>query len=255
MFYYPVMNKAVAWEKKRKVLLAQGKHSQLLRTYRQQQDFLPDENTGEFWDDIFAKEPGVFPMEQWRIETIAKLIDPHKSLLNLGVGRGDLETVLLKKYGQLSYLGTDIAAKTVDHLIAKFPDLHFQKTDLLGLSPKKYQFDQILLLEVLEHIKQRETFPVLKHIYKLTKPGGKFIVSVPVNEGLEEMLPINPNSHMRLYSESLLSFEVETVGFEVEKVYRASAFKNRFPVKQLINTFFHFKEPNNLILVCRKPVR
>ncbi len=252
MFYDRPMYKAVAWENYRKKLLAAGKYRQLLKTYKDQKHFLKDENSGEFWDDIFATRPGVFPMETWRMETITNLIDCDKSILNLGVGRGDLEEYLIKKCDHLTYLGTDITPKTVEKLRGKFPDLHFQEGDLLSLSPKKYQFDQILLLEVLEHIKQNETFPVLKHIYSITKPGGRFIVSVPVNEGLEEMLPVNPNSHMRMYSEALVTFELETVGFTVEKVYWASAFGSYFKLKQFLNKILYRWEPNNLILVCRK---
>jgi len=248
------MHAAVAWEKYRKHLLALRKYRALLHTYQNQTVFLPDKNTGAFWDDIFAQQPGVFPMESWRIQTIARLVDCTKSILNLGVGRGDLETLLLKQSLTLDYLGTDIAPKTVVYLKQKFPTLHFQEAKLQALSPKKNQFDQILLLEVLEHIKQNETFALLKHIYQLTKPGGAFIVSVPVNEGLEQMLPINPNSHMRLYSEELLSFELRVVGFNISKIYRASAFSRQFNLKQRLNSFWRFRQPNNIVVVARKPL-
>ncbi len=245
-------HKALQFEELRKKLLAEKKYKEVLRTYRAQNVSLPDENTGEFWDDIFATRPETFPMESWRINKIVSLLDCDKSILNLGVGRGDLEEVLLKKCGQPKYLGTDITPKTIAKLKENFPKLKFQLTDLFGLNPEKYQFSQILLLEVLEHIKPKETLKVLTQVYKLTKPGGYFYLSVPVNEGLEKMLPVNPNSHMRIYSEELVKFEVESVGFSVVEVYRASAFSKYFQLKQLVNAVLQYWQPNNLILVCRK---
>lgn len=250
----PSTRKALHFEASRKKLLAARKHRQVLRTYQTQRHFLPDENTGHFWDDIFAEKPAIFPMENWRINLVARLLDPQKSVLNLGVGRGSLEELLLQKFSTWQYLGTDITPKTIAHLRAQFPTLTFKQTDLLGLSPKQNQFDQILLLEVLEHIKPSETFSVLRQVYHLLKPGGRFYVSVPVNEGLDQMLPINPNSHMRLYSRELLSFELQTVGFAIQQIYQASAFSTYFGLKHLVNLLFHWREPNNLLIVCEKPL-
>jgi len=244
--------KALRFEVLRKQLLAQKKYKEVLQTYKHQKVSLPDENTPEFWDHIFATRPETFPMETWRISKIVSLLNCNASILNLGVGRGDLEEQLLKKCDSPKYIGTDFTSETIAHLKKRFPKLRFIETDLFGLDPKKYQFSQVMLLEVLEHIKPKETFKVLKLVYALTAPNGYFYLSVPVNEGLEEMLPINPNSHMRIYSEELVKFEVESVGFIVEKVYRASAFNSYFALKQFLNTIIHKWQPNNLILVCRK---
>lgn len=246
------IRKALRFEALRKQLLAQKKYKEVLQTYRRQKVSLPDENTPDFWDSIFATRAATFPMEKWRIATILSLIDCQKSILNLGVGRGDLENELIKKCSTPKYLGTDFTPETIRQLKKKFPQLAFMEADLFGLNSEKYQFAQILLLEVLEHIKPKETFKVLKHVYELTRPQGYFYLSVPVNEGLEKMLPVNPNSHMRMYSEELIKFEVESVGFTVEHVYRASAFGHYFAIKHFLNSLIHKWKPNNLLLVCRK---
>lgn len=245
---------ALYHEAQRKTLLATGQFKKVLASYSQQKQFLPDENTPDFWDKKFSDQNSVnsFPMERWRIKKVVTLLDCQKSILNLGVGRGALEQELLKKCATPNYVGTDITQKTFRKLRQLFPSLHFIQTDILSLSPKKRQFDQVLLLEVLEHIKPNETFSVLQHVFSLVKSGGRFIVSVPVNEGLENLLPENPNSHMRLYSLPLLRFELETVGFTVEKVYQASAFAQQFTLKQWLNSWLGFKEANNIVVVCKK---
>lgn len=244
--------KALAIEAERKRLIAAGELNKARQTYRTQNVFLPDENTGEFWDEQFSRDDQVFPMEHWRIATVVSELDLNKSLLNLGVGRGVFEAALLKKGQPTTYLGTDITAETLKLLRHRFPTLTFKKAGLTALNPKQYHFDQITLLEVLEHIRPNQTFEVLEHIFKLLKPNGRFLVSVPINEGLEKMLPYNPNSHMRLYSEELLRFELEQVGFTVEKVYQASAFAKWFGVKHVLNTWFSFRKPNNLLMIAHK---
>lgn len=246
------IKKALAWEEKRKELLAQGKRDQVLQTYTKQKDFLPDQNDGKFWDQRFSEGEVPFPMEKWRIEKVVSLLDCSRSILNLGVGRGELEKLLIKKCSTLKYLGTDITSSTLKRLRQLFPQLKFKKIDLFSLSPKSNQFDQILLLEVLEHIRPNETLPLLRHIFSLLQKDGKFFISVPVNEGLENMLPVNPNSHMRLYSSELLQFELESVGFTIIEKYQASAFDSLFGIKHAVNSLFSIKQPNNLLFVCKK---
>ena len=172
------IKKALAYEEMRKLLLEQRDFDAALKTYSKQKDFLPDQNTGKFWDEHFANDGAMFPMERWRNEKVVELLDCEKSILNMGVGRGVLEEVLVKKCPSPKYLGTDITNKTIKTLREKFPMLTFERTDLFGLSPKHYQFDQILLLEVLEHIKPNETFAVLKQAYSLLNADGRFLIAV-----------------------------------------------------------------------------
>jgi ubiquinone/menaquinone biosynthesis C-methylase UbiE len=191
-------------------------------------------------------------MVDWRIQQVIKHLDPKKLLLNLGVGRGKLEALLYKKYPKLKYTGTDITRKTLKSLQKEYSNWKFQYAELGQLPFPKESFDQVLLLEVLEHIKPSETFETLGELVRVLKTGGQAIISVPVNEGLEQMLPNNPNSHMRIYSKKLLCFELEEVGLHVQQVLEVSAFSKSFRLKQAINSIFHFRQPNNLIAICQK---
>lgn len=243
---------AVLYESLRKVLIDEGQYQSALATYGRQQTFLPDENTGSFWDEKFNQDQVSHPMEEWRLSQVVAQLNLSQSLLNLGVGRGKLESLLDQKGFRGKYLGTDITQTTLNWLKKKFPRFTFASEELTGLSQKSNSFDQITLLEVLEHIKPNQTFAVLGEIHRVLKPQGTLIVSVPVNEGLEKMLPHNPNSHMRLYSESLLRFELQTAGFTVKNVLRASAFHRFFTVKNALNSILSFCKPNNLVFICTK---
>jgi SAM-dependent methyltransferase len=252
----PSIRAALKFEARRKRLITQGKFAAARRTYEQQTDFLPDENTGQFWDDYYHQSPHrvEYPMETWKLNRVLRELDLGQSILNLGVGDGKLEArVAARAARPVRLTGVDFTKKLLPRLRKRFPQFTFRfQSSLEGLAFQANSFDQVLLLEVLEHIIPKNTFAVLGQAYRVLKPGGKLLLSVPINEGLEEMLPVNPNSHMRLYSEPLLRFELEQAGFRIEKVYRASAFPRFFRSKHFLNSLLRFRPPNNLLVVARK---
>lgn len=244
--------KALWFEQHRKDLLAAGKLDELRQTYKDQREFLPDENTGKFWDQKFAEQKHNHPMENWRLAQVVKQVDPSKPLLNLGVGRGELEEILAKKYPKLKYTGTDITRNALKKHQKAYPSWKFQYAELDQLPFPKESFDQVLLLEVLEHIRPNETFEVLEELVRVLVSGGRAIISVPINEGLEEMLPTNPNSHMRIYSKELLTYELREAGLEVNQILYASAFTHWFGFKHFLNTLIPLRKANNLVAICTK---
>lgn len=260
----PAQNKkiqqALAFEKERKANLSAGNFQAVLESYNRQDVFLPDNNSGQFWDERFSKERQLdkddfafqSPLEAWRVRKVLSLIDKNKTILNLGVGAGRLEARLLKKIKPKQYLGTDITKEKLNFLSQNWPAFEFIKANLIELPIEDESFNQVCLLEVLEHIQPNKTFKVLEEIQRVLKTGGSLFISVPLNEGLEKMLPDNPNSHLRLYSPELLQFELEQAGFRVEQVFFASAFAKHFLIKHFFNQFFHLRQPNNCLMVVRK---
>lgn len=254
------IKKALKWEEKRKNDLQAGLLSVVRESYQKQKDFLPDNNRGDFWDKRFKEQREIFSepfsfesaMEEWRINKVLSKINYQQSILNLGVGSGRLEARLLPKVMPDQYLGTDITKETLKKLRHAFPTYHFKKTQLEKLPLANASFDQVLLLEVLEHIRPNKTFLVLAELNRVLKKHGTLFISVPVNEGLEKILPENPSAHQRLYSLPLLKFELTESGFSTQKVYQASAFAKDFKIKQLINSLLKIRQPNNLLLIARK---
>jgi ubiquinone/menaquinone biosynthesis C-methylase UbiE len=254
------IKQAIAWEEKRKNDLEAGNFLAVRESYQKQKYFLPDDNRADFWDKRF-KEQKIFldgpfvcesAMEEWRIKKVISKINPRQSILNLGVGSGRLEARLLPKISPNLYLGTDITKQTLKQLRRAFPKYHFQKSKLDKLPLADGSFEQILLLEVLEHIRPNKTFQVLAEIKRVLKKNGTLFISVPVNEGLEKILPKNPSAHQRLYSLALIQFELEESGFTIQKIYQASAFAKNFKIKQLINSLLNLRQPNNFLLIARR---
>jgi SAM-dependent methyltransferase len=117
-----------------------------------------------------------------------------KHLIGLDVDRDSLERV---KSRHRNLQNVDFAATVVDCL--PFPD------DLL---------DTVLFLEVLEHLE--DDGAALREIWRVLRPGGKLVVSVPVPPG-----EVNEDSewgHKREGYELPAIVHLLTVnGFEVEK--------------------------------------
>lgn len=241
----------INFEKARKQLIDEGKYQECYISYSFQTVFLPDNNDGNFWDKKLKHIEFKSPIRNWREEIVTKHIKNGERLLNIGVGDGQLEEKLYKRK-KIEYYGSDITTEVLSYLRNKFSDYKFINSDINSLVFENCSFDSILLMEVLEHIKPTETFNVLKKINSLLKENGKLIISVPLFEGLEKMLPNNPNSHMRFYSRELLFFELRKAGFIIDHFYEASAFPKLFSLKNLINNIFHIKQPNNILVIAQK---
>ncbi len=247
-------------ERLRKKLLSQKKYTQLLATYLHTLPEITDSNSPEFWDEKFENETDtdLFFMTTDRNTIVANEIQNNCTntacaVLNVGAGSGQLEKIVTQKIKKnVDWIGTDFTQKTLSKLQEEFPRFKFIKTEIVPLPFAKNTFDVVCLLEVLEHIQPTQTFSVLRELYKVTKPGGKVIISVPVNEGLEEMIPINPNSHVRVYSKSLLSFETQVCGFQIKKIIPLTAFRSQYKFKKIINSLFKLRQPNNLIFILEK---
>jgi ubiquinone/menaquinone biosynthesis C-methylase UbiE len=246
--------KAIWFEQHRKDLILAGNFAEALETYHTQRDFILGDSSAKFWDTKYAQPAYEHQIEKWRIEQVFKHIDSKKTLLNVCAGRGKLEEVLAKKYPKLKYTGTDIARKMQQKLQKKFPQWKFQYAEVTQLPFPKNSFQQVLLLEILQRVRPRETFAVLAEVKRVLSANGQLIISVPINENLEKTLPVNPNSSVRLYSEPMFRFELEQAGFKIRKILKASAFAKGFGWKHRLNQILGIRRPNTLVAFCTSGV-
>jgi len=240
------------YERLRKLLIINGLYKIALKTYFLQKVSFDDKNSPKFWDELFMSNKNIDPIANWRHDVVLKKINPNKNILNIGVGRGDFEDLLFKWFPNIQYVGTDITVNTLNYVKSKFDGKKFIKSSVYNLPFNSDTFDQICLLEVIEHIKPQKTMIVLKEIARVLNKEGILVISIPVNESLHETLPNNPNSHMRSYSLNLLKFEILVTGLRPIKIYEASAFKKLFFIKNVINHILKIKKPNYYIILAKK---
>lgn len=244
-------------ERYRKRLLNSGKINMLLKTYSNKFPSIKDENSGKFWDQRFQEKTEInHAMANDRNSIVSNQVSKKNKVLNLGAGAGKLEEQVLRKVGKdIFWIGTDITFDSLTNLKKTYPFWKFQKEKLEKLSFNNCSFDLIFLLEVLEHITPANTFQVLAEIHRVLKKNETLILSIPVNEELEEMYPKNPNAHLRVYSEGLIKFELVYSGFEIKQIIKLTAFNKFYYIKKMINNISNLKHPNNLILIAQKRER
>jgi glycosyltransferase involved in cell wall biosynthesis len=152
----------------------------------------------------------------WIWESIA----PHvgNRVLEVGAGIGNMTRVL---YGRDLIVATDIELPYLHMLRNRFsrnPTIHVHKLDLNGddyLALKKYEFDTVVCLNVLEHIEDHEG--ALHRLYDVLVPGGKLALFVPADQKLFGTMD-EQVGHFRRYSAEDLRRVIEAAGFVCEKV-------------------------------------
>ena len=191
---------------------------------------LADMSTAELWDDL-ADFDEVPPFRLKRLKTIANIVRPKKTVLDVGIGWGEIIPMLHEK-GISSYTGIDFSEKIIERVSLKYPQHNF----LVGsIDSIKNQYDEILVLEVCEHILPTKVLQFYQNLKLLLKPGGRLIISVPVNEDLRRNTLKCPNcgsnhsrmGHVRNYSSELIGAELALANFHViETIYLYSSFNN-----------------------------
>lgn len=242
-------------EHKRTKLATNKKFSALRKFYSLKYPEITDLNSASFWDkrqslrEPLAKQDA---MTRERVNIAANYLPNFvKQILDIGIGHGWLEERLEKK--DIKFHGNDISPKTIKNIKARFKG-NFAVKSIYNLSYKKNNFEAVFLLEVLEHIPPSKTFQVLESIRKLLLPGGYFILSVPTNEGLEQM-PNNPSGHVRMYTVPLITAELEMSGFRVLKVKTLFAFNKYVVLKKFIAQIVKNKwQPNDIVILAKKTI-
>ena len=144
-----------------------------------------------------------------------EFIGKNPELKTLNIGAGEIlwiENYLLKNYAGL--VSSDIDKKNLGSKnLAKNKVL----LDATNIPFKDNQFDQVIILDVLEHIKNHEK--TLNEIKRVLKKHGKLIISVPNDTLLSFFNPIRYAQHERHYTISQITFLLKKNGFKIEKLF------------------------------------
>lgn len=240
-------------EQYRTNLARKNRLTKLKSTYSRTRQELPNTNTSKFWSKKL-KESGEFPMSKDRTKTVFNnLQNSRGKLLEIGFGRGEL-LQKLQSNKNISLFGIDISTFSVNSVRKKVMGL-FKKSETTKIPFKSSFFDIVVMLEVLEHIPISKNQIALKEIHRVLKKGGVLVVSVPLNEGLENMISKgkNPNAHLRIYTPPLIKAELKLAGFRINKSIFFYAFNYFYHLKSFIAKLFPgLRRPNNILVFAEK---
>ncbi|WP_161949045.1 class I SAM-dependent methyltransferase [Desulfomicrobium norvegicum] len=148
----------------------------------------------KIWDhfqtDHFAKNlfAGAFP----RYKAISREVASGDRVLNIGVGYGGLEEMLLSMQGVIVY-----SLDPSDGAIALLREAHcIGDRAVVGFSqdiPWSHSFfDVVVMSEVLEHLDVDDYRKTLYEVFRVLRPGGKFVFTVPAEENIQENFVVCP---------------------------------------------------------------
>lgn len=127
-----------------------------------------------------AKYQSKNPIKQFLIKRFLKTIALEikklevKSVIDLGCGEGFVEEYLLKEGLKIEIVGIDKNKKAIRQARGRNPNGEFIQGDIFSLNFKDKQFDLVLMLEVLEHLREPQ-----KALLKAKRLAKMAIFSVP----------------------------------------------------------------------------
>ncbi len=215
-------------------------------------------NTPKVWDKLLFEKNDVLIKGPFYIKKIKSVIhflkrNPGK-FLDIGIGAGNLERDLIKSKLPIEVYGVDISSKSIKNA-KKTLNGKFYVAGVSKLPFKTSFFDTVAVLDVLEHIYEKDLIKALKEINRVTKKHGSLVVSVPLNENLEKLNREGKNysRHVREYNLYILKKELESAGFVIEESEFIFAFRNFFTIKSIIVKLIPwYRKPNLLIVFCKK---
>ena len=167
-----------------------------------------------------------FFQEIIRYDRILKRL-PSRSTLgemvaDLGCGDGYL-THLIEQRG-FKIVSVDISESRLEKLRKKLDNrrVSLLLADLSNTALSSNQFDYVVMSEVLEHIVQFEA--VISEVYRILKPGGFFILTVPYNEKIRNVTcphcfhAFNPDGHVNSFNRENLAHALDQRGFQVHEI-------------------------------------
>lgn len=98
-------------------------------------------------------------------------------VIELGCGEGALAALIAERGCEV--LGVDLSERKISAARLAHPHVSFVESDILDLDLPAASFDTAVLAEVLEHVTERPGEEMLRVAWRLVRPGGRLVVSVP----------------------------------------------------------------------------
>lgn len=134
----------------------------------------------------------IFRLSTPRYIYLANQVSTGAKALNIGVGRGGLERVLLERNVDVYCLDPGSAA--IEHVrveIGLGEKAQVGRSEAIPFSDAS--FDIVIMTEVLEHLEQTVLEKTISEVHRVLKPNGKFIGTVPADEDLNDGLVMCPH--------------------------------------------------------------
>lgn len=129
------------------------------------------------------------------LKALRKRIEAPARVLNIGVGSGKLEGMLMETGYHVAALDPDATA--IGKLAAAGFDAHIGVAECLPFHDGA--FDVVIASEVLEHLESDQCRQAIAEILRVLKPRGYFLGTVPYREHLADNMTVCPHCGERFH--------------------------------------------------------
>lgn len=160
----------------------------------------------------------------------ASLIDASIKGKTLNIGAGEMQWV----ENQLFLNNNDFFSSDLDikNLGGKNKAINKIQCDATKLPFKDNYFSQIIILDVLEHIKDHHK--ALDEIYRVLKKNGKLVICVPNDTLLSYLNPVRYVQHERHYTIKNITNLLRKKRFKIKKIFAGGR------IFELLALYLHF---------------
>ena len=172
----------------------------------------PYDKHWEYRDDFIDVGPRFFVRTGLMLRLLSS--ESRGELLDVGCGDGAFIAKCLDQ--GWSVVGMDLSQAAIDRCRGRFDRgerLRLFCSDIAAIA-EEGPFDAVTAGEVLEHIEDDEDF--VRRVFALLKPGGAFVLTVPVDMSLWTDADAAAG-HFRRYTVQEISEKLTRAGFAVEK--------------------------------------
>ena len=135
-------------------------------------------------------------------------------ILEIGCSSGFMLKAMTHALPDATIVGADVVRGPLYKLAQELPSVPLLRFDLVRCPLPSGSFDAVVLLNVLEHI--RDDDAALTQVYRILKPGGIAIIEVPAGPHLYDDYD-KALKHFRRYEMGELKAALQKAGFSIER--------------------------------------
>lgn len=142
-------------------------------------------------------------------------------ILDAGCGDGRFIPMLSKYRDHIT--GVDISSKMLELAKSLYPQVEFQKMDLLSLKFDDSTFDEVVALYSIIHLSKNKIQTALTEFQRVLKPSGRLLLALQEGNGPEVQVisPVNGQKlNLTLVSYTQIETELASLGFKIILVQR-----------------------------------
>jgi len=202
----------------------------------------------KIWKYYQNQDRGSFDLSYPRLRFLAELCPKGTRVLNIGVGSGHLEKLLVKQGVEVYSLDPSVESikRLQDELAMGDRAMHGYSHEIPF---KDRYFDKVIMTEIMEHLLDDALHATIVEVGRVLKSGGEFTGTVPYLEDLQVNNVFCPHcqavfhrwGHHQSFDVASLGDLLKHHGFRVERIYtRSFPDFRRTGFKLFLKSFFRY---------------